>query len=399
MDVLVYPRERTLGAVTLVVGVLLWVALVVGTVGIALIYLLLGFIAYLFAHSALISYIKGNGVELSAQQFPDLMARFDACCAKLDVKERPEAYVLHGNGLLNAFATRFLGRQYVVLLSDVVDAMEGHPDGVNFYLGHELGHLRMKHITARLLRWPALWLPLIGAAYARAQESTCDRHGRACCATPDGAARALAALAAGNQRWRTLDVAAYRQQARKSSGFWMSFHELTAGYPWLTKRVARVLDPDGRMPGRHGLAYLFALFVPYAGRLGAAAGPLILVAMIGVLAAIALPAYQDYTHRAKVALAYANAVPARDAVGQFYATRRAVPGTLAEAGVSERLGDGSTLALNPKNMVLTLHTVHGDLLLVPSDAGDGTIRWQCVVGEGMRAQQAPRDCRPRPGTP
>ena len=123
--------------------------------------MLIGFIAYLFAHSALISYIKGNGVELSARQFPDLMQRFDACCDTLGMKERPEAYVLQGNGLLNAFATRFLGRQYVVLLSDTVDAMEEHPDGVNFYIGHELGHLRMKHITARLLRWPALWLPLV----------------------------------------------------------------------------------------------------------------------------------------------------------------------------------------------------------------------------------------------
>jgi hypothetical protein len=35
-----------------------------------------------------------------------------------------------------------------------------------------------------------LWLPLIGAAYSRAKESTCDRHGPACCASPDVAARA-----------------------------------------------------------------------------------------------------------------------------------------------------------------------------------------------------------------
>jgi len=374
--------------------VLLWVLLMVGTLGIALIYMLIGFIAYLFAHSALISYIKGNGVELSSRQFPELHARFSACCEKLGMKERPDAYVLHGNGLFNAFATRFLGRHYVVLLSDVVDAMDEHPDGVNFYLGHELGHIRMKHITGRLLRWPALWLPLVGAAYARAQESTCDRHGSACCSSPDNAARALAALAAGQKRWRTLDIAAYRHQAKRSSGFWMSFHELTAGYPWLTKRVARVADPAAPVPKRHGLAYLFALFVPYVGRVSGAAGPLVLVAIIGILAAVALPAYQDYTHRAKLAAAYTGTAAAREALGRFYVERHAVPESLEQAGLPERLPGGITLALNAKSMTLTVGTPQGELVFVPSDQG-GAIQWQCVQGEGMRPQQAPRDCRAR----
>ena len=396
MEALVYPRERTLGTLTLVIGMLIWVLLIVGTIGIALIYLLFGFIFYLFAHSALIAYIKGNCVELTAQQFPDLRARFDACCDKLGITDKPHAYVLHGGGMLNAFATRFLGRHYVVLLSDVVDAMEDNPDGVNFYIGHELGHIRMKHLTGRLFRWPALWLPLVGAAYARAQESTCDQHGLACSTSPENAARALAALAAGQRRWRTLDLGAYKKQLRSTSGFWMSFHELTGGYPWLTKRVARVMEPNGRLPGRHGLAYVLALFVPYAGRIGGAAGPLVLVAIIGILAAVALPAYQDYTVRAKVAVAYASTAAAQVALADYYSVKKAVPQSLQEAGVAEQLADGSRLSLNPKNMVLTLGTAHGDLMLVPSDEGDGKVRWQCMVGDEMPANRAPKQCRSAP---
>ena len=42
-DELVYPRERTLGTITLVLGILVWLLIVVGTVGIALVYLLIGF--------------------------------------------------------------------------------------------------------------------------------------------------------------------------------------------------------------------------------------------------------------------------------------------------------------------------------------------------------------------
>ncbi len=172
MDPLVYPNERRLGAVTLVLGIVAWLLLIFGTFGVALIYVLLGFIGYVFAQSAVIAWIKGTAVKLSPTQLPELHARFIACCKRLGIETPPEAYLLHGNGAFNAFATRFFGRNFVVLLSDVVDAMETQPDGSNFYIGHELGHIRRGHLTGRLWRLPVLWLPLLGAAYARAQENT-----------------------------------------------------------------------------------------------------------------------------------------------------------------------------------------------------------------------------------
>ncbi|HWT19618.1 MAG TPA: M48 family metallopeptidase, partial [Variovorax sp.] len=181
MDPWVYPRERWLGNITLGLGLLVWALLVLGTLGIALVYVLLGFIAYVFAQSAVIAWIKGTAVKLSPTQLPELHARFLACCGHLGIENPPEAYLLHGDGIFNAFATRFFGRNFVVLLSDVVDAMEAQPDGINFYIGHELGHIRRGHLTGHIWRAPVLWLPLLGAAYARAQEYTCDLHGAACC--------------------------------------------------------------------------------------------------------------------------------------------------------------------------------------------------------------------------
>lgn len=392
MDTLVYPRERTLGSLTLVLGLIAWALLVVGTLGIALIYLLIGFIAYLFAHSAFIAHIKGTGVKLTSQQFPDLHARYLACCDKLGISERPEAYVLHGEGWFNAFATRFLGRSFVILLSDVVDAMDEHPDGVNFYIGHELGHIRMKHLTGRLWRWPVLWLPLLGAAYSRAQESTCDRHGAACCSRPEHAARAMAALAAGAKRWSTLDLEGYQQQARETSGFWMSYHELTGGYPWLTKRIARVMGRDAELPRRHALAWVFALFVPNAGRASGAIGPLIGVAVIGVLAAVALPAYQDYQVRAQLTGALQAAGPVQQALAAHYAAHGEVPASLEQAGVPAKLPDGSELELG-EGMVVTVHAAKGALVLVPRREDDGRIAWSCSGGEGLKPQQLPPACR------
>lgn len=392
-DRLVHPRERLLARITLVLGLLAWLVLVVGTFGGALIGLAIGFLLYLFAQSALIAHLKGNGVELSATQFPDLHAQFVDCCDRLQMAQRPQAFILNGNGGLNAFATKFLGTQYVVLMSDVVDAMAAHPDGVRFYIGHELGHLRMKHLSGHLLRWPVLWLPLLGAAYARARESTCDRHGLACSDSPDGAVRALAALSAGAERWQQLDVQAYAAQAGQASGFWMSFHELLAGYPWLTKRAARVLNPDAPEPSRHGLAYVLAAFVPYAGRLGAGFGMLVLVYIVGVLAAVALPAYQDYTGRARMNAVVAGAQGARDALGQYYQSNRKVPGSLESLGLREALPDGTTLSLDPDRMVLSATTPQGTLLFVPSADGEGHITWECRGGEGVRPGQLPQACK------
>lgn len=396
MNDLVYPRERVLGVFTLLIGLLVWLLLLVGTFGGALIGLLLGYIVYLFVQSTLISHIKGNGVELSAAQFPDLHAHFVACCERLKMPEQPRAYVMNGNGGLNAFATKFLRTQYVVLLSDVADAMRQHPDGVRFYIGHELGHLRMKHLSWHFLRWPVLWLPLVGAAYSRARESTCDRHGLACSSSPDNAARALAALAAGGERWQQFDVKAYLEQTKQASGFWMSFHELTSAYPWLTKRVWRVIDRNAAPPSRNGFAYLLAVFIPYAGRLGGGFGFLMLVYIVGVLAAIALPAYHDYTARAQLTQVVMRTQDARDALGAYYLRNGRVPESLQEAGVPEDLPGGGSLSLDGHRMVLTVHTARGDLVFTPSPSGPSRIAWSCSGGEGMRPGQLPASCQGRP---
>jgi Zn-dependent protease with chaperone function/Tfp pilus assembly major pilin PilA len=388
---LVYPRERVLGTVTLVLAILAWLALIVGTVGIALALLALAAIGYLFTHSALIAHVKGNGVELSSEQFPDLHAQFLACCKRLGIADPPEAYILNGNGVLNAFATKFLRDRYIVLTSDIVDAMQGNAEGLRFYMGHELGHLRMKHISKALLRWPVLWLPLLGAAYSRARESTCDRHGLACSGSGDSAVQALSVLAAGRARWRTLNVASYVRQTEHSRGFWMSFHELISGYPWLTKRAVRMTD-EAAAPARNPFAYLVAVFVPFGGRLGGGFSFLIMVYIVGILAAIAIPAYRDYTIRTKLTAVVAESQPAREQLAAYYRSNHRVPETLEAAGVATQLADGSPISLDPKRMALTVTTKHGELVLVPADS-HGQIVWTCTNGQGLKPAELPPACR------
>lgn len=393
MNDLVYPHERTLESITLVLGILAWVALIAGTLGVALGVLLAGFVVYLVLHSALISHIKGNGVRLSEAQFPDLHAQFADCCERLRMPRHPEAYVLNGGGVMNAFATKFLGTQYVVLLSAVVDAMRKHEDGVRFYIGHELGHLRRKHLQGQFLRWPVLWLPLLGAAYARARESTCDRHGLACSRSPTAAARALAALAAGSESWKNLDLAAYREQIKDTSGFWMSFHELTAAYPWMTKRTARVMNPNAPLPKRNPFAYLLAGVIPYAGRLGGGFGLLILVYGAAVLASVGIPAYKDFQTRAVLSLAVTHTQGVRAALKDYYEQRHEVPESLDAIGIPPEIGKGVRLSLDPKYMIVTVTTPRGALVLTPRLDSNKHVSWVCAAGEGVKPTQIPLSCR------
>jgi type II secretory pathway pseudopilin PulG len=355
--------------------------------------LAVGWLLYLFVHSAVIAHLKGNAVEISQGQFPDLYAQFVESCRRLKIDTPPQAFIVNGNGLLNAFATKFLRTQYVVLTSDVVDAMHGNPDGLRFYMGHELGHLRMNHSSKQLLRWPVLWLPLLGAAYARAQESTCDRHGLSCSGSADAAVRAIAVLSAGRARWRTLNMASYVRQTEHSRGFWMSFHELVSGYPWLTKRAARLAGDGAGVPARNPFSYLLALFVPYGGRMGGGFSFLIMLYIVAVLAAVAIPAYQDYTIRAKLTVVMMSTEPVREKLADYYVANHKVPGSLEEVGVQPQLADGSVLVLDPQRMLLTVRLKQGgELIFVPSAEADG-IHWTCANGKGLKPGQLPMSCR------
>ena len=60
---------------------------------------------------------------------------------------------------------------------------------------------------------------------------------------------------------------------------------------------------------------------------------MLVVSIIGVLAAIALPAYQDYTIRARTVEALALAAPAQNAVSEYYDRWGKLPADNASAGM------------------------------------------------------------------
>lgn len=418
-----YRHERPLFVILAILSLLSWVGIIAGTFGVALGYLLGAFIMYLFAQSGLIAYLKGTAVRIDGQQFPDLDQRIRRCSQQLGM-DVPEAYLLHADGLFNAFATRFLGRNFIVLYSDVVDALADRPDAIDFYIGHELGHLHRKHLQWAPVLWWGKMLPILGPAYARACEYTCDGYGRAVCSNEDDAARAIAAIAAGGDRWRTLELSQYARQAQQSGGFWMSFHELVATYPWLTKRMWRVLPGDAQPPRRNPFAYLFALFVPNLGAGGA--GFLVMVAMIGILAAVAIPQYKQYQEKAAAAALMgglgtsepAGADAGHPAVGgasnpfqnvviasyaesaqESMATylnshNHQLPATLGEAGIDpSTMTEAFSEVSMGDNGTLTLTLNDGGAIALTPQLDNGELSWSCQHDDSVDPEMLPSGCQ------
>ena len=124
----------------------------------------------------------------------------------------------------------------------------------------------------------------------------------------------------------------------------------------------------------------------------------LLLPTLGIVAAVSIPAYQDYTVRAKVAEAILAASPARDAVQTYYAERNAYPKTLAEAGVNvPPTPRVQSVTINPRTAALTVTLAFSPLagktiMFVPERVEGGTLNWKCRPGTVAR-KYLPSACR------
>jgi type IV pilus assembly protein PilA len=127
---------------------------------------------------------------------------------------------------------------------------------------------------------------------------------------------------------------------------------------------------------------------------------MIVVAIIGILAAIALPAYQDYTIRARVSELVVAASAFKASVSEMAQITR----TLQNSGLGLSVQPtgkvtGGTVSLDG------LITVIGSaapgsvgtaltLVLMPSlDAQDGKVVWACETGDPGLYKFVPAECR------
>ncbi len=202
-----------------------------------------GFIAMFlfFRFGILIGFLKGNGVKLSQAQFPDIHQVVVSQAKQLGLRKVPSVYILQSGGMMNAFAARFLGHNYIILFSEIVEsALEQDRTILEFVIGHELGHIKRNHMRKKLFLWPSYLIPFLGAAYSRACEYTCDSIGHAL--SPYGVKSGLLLLASGKTIYRKVNVKAFIHQDTSEDGFWKWFAEKVSSHPNLTKRLVPYVD-------------------------------------------------------------------------------------------------------------------------------------------------------------
>ncbi|GMV28435.1 MAG: hypothetical protein AMXMBFR59_05600 [Rhodanobacteraceae bacterium] len=130
---------------------------------------------------------------------------------------------------------------------------------------------------------------------------------------------------------------------------------------------------------------------------------MIVVAIIAILAAIALPAYQDYTIRAQASECTVLADGSKTAVAEFFTNTGRLPISNTSAGVAQPISITGNYVVsvtvnaglitcqygNQANARLAPHT----LALSPNTAGGGSITWRCSSPSSMPDKYLPTSCR------
>jgi type IV pilus assembly protein PilA len=116
---------------------------------------------------------------------------------------------------------------------------------------------------------------------------------------------------------------------------------------------------------------------------------MIVVAIIGILAAIAIPAYQDYTIRAQVSEGLTLAAAAKAAIAETFLNTGVAPASRMEAGMSNVATDTSgkyVSGIEVANGIITITYSGGDVNaailgntvdIVAYTTEDDSVTWQC----------------------
>ncbi|HEZ7739324.1 TPA: pilin [Neisseria meningitidis] len=133
---------------------------------------------------------------------------------------------------------------------------------------------------------------------------------------------------------------------------------------------------------------------------------MIVIAIVGILAAVALPAYQDYTARAQMSEALTLAEGQKSAVVEYYSDNGTFPNSNTSAGIAASNeikgkyvasvkveGNASvasiTATMNSSNVN---KDIKGKTLVLVGEQNSGSFSWECKKGS-VDEKFLPSTCR------
>jgi type IV pilus assembly protein PilA len=135
---------------------------------------------------------------------------------------------------------------------------------------------------------------------------------------------------------------------------------------------------------------------------------MIVVAIIGILAAIAIPAYQDYTIRAQVSEGLNLGGGTKTAITEYYQDTGVFPGDNATAGLETAANITGkyvgSVAVGANGVVTVTYAgiasggsandnIDGAMLTMTPFDNLGSVSWTCADGGGLANKWLPAACR------
>ena len=194
--------------------------------------------------------LRASSVQMSPTQFPEGYRMVVEAAQEFGLRRVPDAYVVLGNGQINAFAAGHGFRRFVAVYSDLfeIGGQARDPEALRFIIGHEVGHLAAGHVSYLRLIFSQLvsYVPFLGQAFSRAQEYTADNHGYAY--SPEGVPGAMGVLSGGKYLGAEVNTHALADRATREKGFWLHMSNWLSTHPINTWRAHALRDRS--RPGR-----------------------------------------------------------------------------------------------------------------------------------------------------
>ncbi|TQR17791.1 M48 family metallopeptidase [Psychrobacillus soli] len=280
-------REMPYFVISVIFSLLLYILAIFSLFGIAILLVLVGILLY--ANAIMLGSIRGNGIRINEKQFPDVYERVISLSTKMNLKKVPDVFVIHSEGAFNAFATRFLGRNMVVIYSEVFElARERGEAELDFIIAHELAHVKRRHVWKNILIMPAQFIPFLSQAYSRSCEYTCDREAAYYIQNGVAAKRALTILGVGKKLYTEVNEDAYLEQIHTESNVAVWLSEVLSSHPLLPKRIQAVgtfMQVDGT-----------PTYYSNAGKIALGIGAFLGIFFVGYIGVIALFAAGTFTY-------------------------------------------------------------------------------------------------------